>query len=77
MDNYALATELDKKSELVQVGTLFTEIGEEAHKAFSTFDWTQECKDRTSINQIFNLLSITEKYPLSALLFQSSCSGVW
>ena len=40
--NYSLATELDKKSEPVQVATLLTVIGEEAREVFATFDWNQE-----------------------------------
>ena len=40
-NNYSLATELDKKSEAVQVATLLTVIGEEAREVFATFkDWT-------------------------------------
>ena len=42
-NNYSLATELDKKSEAVQVATLLTVIGEEAREVFATFkDWTVE-----------------------------------
>ena len=41
--SYSLATELSKKSELIQVATLLTVIGEEAPEVFSTFtDWTNE-----------------------------------
>ena len=41
--NYALATELTKKSEGVQVATLLTVIGEEAREVYSTFnDWNEE-----------------------------------
>ena len=41
--NYALAIELNKKSEKVQVATLLTVIGEEAREVFGTFtDWTNE-----------------------------------
>ena len=36
--NYSLAG-LNKKVEAVQVATLLTVIGEEAHKVFSTFQW--------------------------------------
>lgn len=35
--NYALATELNKKSEAVQVATLLTLIGEDAREVYSTF----------------------------------------
>lgn len=42
-NNYSLATELNKKSEAVQVATLLTVIGEEAREVFSTFsDWAAE-----------------------------------
>ena len=45
-NNYSLATELNKKSEAVQVATLLTVIGEEAREVFSTFtDWTTEGDD--------------------------------
>ena len=40
--NYVLATEVDKKSEAVQVATLLTVIGEEARDVYSTFDWFDE-----------------------------------
>lgn len=41
--NYAIATELDKKSEAVQLATPLTVIGEEARDVFSTFtDWAEE-----------------------------------
>ena len=41
--NYALATELSKKDEKVQVATLLTVIGEEAREVYSTFaDWASE-----------------------------------
>lgn len=44
--NYSLATELNKKSQPIQVATLLTVIGEEARKVFSTFtDWTDEGDD--------------------------------
>ena len=42
-NNYSLATELNKKSEAVQVPTLLTVIGEEAREVFSMFtDWIAE-----------------------------------
>ena len=41
--NYALAAELGKKSEAVQVATLLTVIGEEARDVYSTFTgWADE-----------------------------------
>ena len=39
-DSYSLATELNEKSEAIQVVTLLTVIGEEACEVFSTFAWT-------------------------------------
>ena len=42
-NSYSLATELNKKSEKVQVATLLTVIGEEARDVYSTFtDWAAE-----------------------------------
>ena len=44
--NYALATELNKKPEAVQVATLLIVIGEEAREVFSTFtDWAADGDD--------------------------------
>ena len=36
--NYTLATELNKKSEAIQVVTLLTVIGEESHEIFANWD---------------------------------------
>lgn len=42
-DKYALATGLKEKPNNVQVATLLTVIGEEAHKVYSTFtSWAHE-----------------------------------
>ena len=40
--NYALTTELNKKSEGVQVATFLTIIGEESWDVYSTFSWAEE-----------------------------------
>ena len=40
--NYSLATELNKKTEAIQVATLLTVIGEEARDVYSTFDWSDK-----------------------------------
>ena len=41
--NYAVATELDKKSQQVQVATFLTVIGEDTREVYSTFtDWRTE-----------------------------------
>ena len=40
--NYVIATELNKKSEAVQVATLLTVIGEEAREVFTTIRWQDE-----------------------------------
>ena len=44
--NYALATELGKKAEAVQVATLLTVIGEEAREVYSTFTGWGEGEDK-------------------------------
>ena len=49
--NYALATELNKKSEAVQVATLLTVIGEDARDVYSTFDWSDE-GDKTKMTPV-------------------------
>ena len=46
-ENYALATELNKKGQPVQVATLLTVIGEEAREVYSTFnDWAEDGDDK-------------------------------
>ena len=46
-ENYALATELNKKAQPVQVATLMTVIGENAREVCSTFtDWAEEGDDQ-------------------------------
>ena len=37
--NYAIAIEVNKKSEQVQMAMLLTVIGEEARELFTTFTW--------------------------------------
>ena len=39
---YVIATELNTKAEAVQVPTLLTVIGEEAHEVFATFRWDED-----------------------------------
>ena len=57
--NYALATEISKKSEDVQVATLLTVIGEEAREVYSTFtDWTNPGDD----NKLGPVLDKFESY---------------
>ena len=47
-ENYALATELTKKAEGVQVATLLTVIGEEAREVYATFnDWENDGDEKT------------------------------
>ena len=46
-ENYALATESNKKSEPVQVATLLTLVGEEARGVYSTFNnWAEDGDDK-------------------------------
>ena len=53
--NYVIATELNKKSEAVQVATLLTVIGsvmgEEAREVFTTFRWQDE-EDQAKIGKV-------------------------
>ena len=44
-NSYIVATELNKKSEAVQLATLLTVIGEEAREVFATFTWEAEGDD--------------------------------
>ena len=48
-DSYALATELNKKAEDVQVATLLTVIGEEAREVYSTFTGWENAGDSKKI----------------------------
>lgn len=46
--SYALATELNKKSEPVEVATLLTVIGEDTRDVYSTFNWDDKAnKNKT------------------------------
>ena len=47
--NYALSTELNKKSEPIQVATLLTVIGEDARDVYSAFDWDDGCRNSSRI----------------------------
>ena len=53
-ENYALATELSKKSEQVQVATLLTVIGEEAREVYSTFTGWAAVGDSSKIDPVLN-----------------------
>ena len=50
-DSYSLATELNKKSEAIQVATLLTIIGEDARDVFSTFTW-ESAEEATKIKPV-------------------------
>ena len=50
-DSYSLATELNKKSEAIQVATLLTIIGDDARDVFSTFTW-ESAEDATKIKPV-------------------------
>ena len=52
-DNYSLATQLNEKSEAIQVATLLTVIGtgEESREVFSTFAWTT-AEDSSKIKEV-------------------------
>ena len=49
--SYTLATELNDKTEKVQVATLLTVIGEEAREVFATFTW-DTVGDESKIQQV-------------------------
>ena len=49
--SYSLATELNKKSEAIQVATLLTVIGEEARDVYSTFDWS-DAENKSKIEPV-------------------------
>jgi len=69
--NYTLATELDKKSEAIQVATLLTVIGEEAREVFATFDWTQE-GDEAKVEPVLTKFS-TYCQPRRSIPFERYC----
>ena len=50
--NYALAMELNKKSETIQVATLLTVIGEEAREVFATFTGWENEDDNDKIEPV-------------------------
>ena len=50
-DSYSLATEINKKSEAIQVATLLTIIGEDARDVFSTFTW-ESAEEATKIKPV-------------------------
>ena len=66
--NYALATELNKKSEPVQVATLLTAIGEDTRDVYSTFNWA----DKANKNKIESVLQHFPNYcqPRKNILFE-------
>ena len=55
-ENYVLATELNKKSEPVQVATLWTLDGEEARAVYSTFNNLAEYGDDKKIKPVLKKL---------------------
>ena len=70
--NYALAIELNKKSEKVQVATLLTVVGEEAREVFGTFtNWVNEGDD----NKIEPVLQKFADYcqPRKSVPFERYC----
>ena len=50
--NYALATELNKKSEPVQVATPLTIFGEDARDVYSTLDWAHQANKNKLIELV-------------------------
>ena len=71
-NSYALALELDKKDQKVQVAIFLTVIGEEVQEVFSTFtDWTTEGDD----SKIDPILMKFEEYcqPRKNISFEWYC----
>ena len=63
-ENYALATELNKKGEPIQVATVLTVIGEEAKEVSSTFnDWVADSDDKTGPIRVATLSDEMKKPP--------------
>ena len=71
LDNYALAMELNKKSEAIQVATLLTVVGEDAREVFPTFTWVTG-GDEAKIELV---LQKFEQYcwPRKNVLFERYC----
>ena len=69
--NYALAIELNKKSEKVQVATLLTVVGEDAREVFATFMWENEGDN----NKIESVLQKFANYcqPRKSVPFERYC----
>ena len=69
--NYALAIELNKKSEKVQVATLLTVVGEDAREVFATFTWD----DEGDSNKIETVLQKFANYcqPRKSVPFERYC----
>ena len=73
--SYALATELNKKSEPVEVATLLTVIGEDTKDAYSTFNWDDEVnKNKTEpvLQQFTNYCQPRKNIP-----FEHYCFSRW
>ena len=56
-NSYSLATELNKKSQAVQVDTLLTVIGEEARDVYSTFTYWAEEGDQDKVAPVLQKLA--------------------
>ena len=78
--NYSLATELNKKSEPIQVATLLTVIGEDAHKVFSTFTNWDSDDDNAKIQPVplkfAEYCQPRKTYPLSGTNSTSGCRNL-
>ena len=68
-DSYSLATELNKKSEAMQVATLLTIIGEDARDVFSKFTW--ESAEEATNNGSRTIASRGKTSHLSAIALTS------
>ena len=78
--NYALATELNKKSEPVQVATLLTVIGEDARDVYSTFDWDDKAnknKIEPVLQQFANYCQPCKNIPFERYHFNKRAQEAW
>ena len=70
---YSVATKLDQEEASVQVATLLTVIGAEAHKVFSTFHWTAD-EDKV-LEKVLEYCQPRVNVPFERFKFNSRSQG--
>ena len=76
---FRIATKLDKEDPAVQVSTLLTVIGAEAHKVFSTFTWATAGDDKRVdkvLDKFAEYCQPRVNVPFERFKFNSRCQGV-